>query len=102
MKEIELYLDFLKDEYGYDEEELIETKKEIINNFCGEHGLLYTTSGNATREFQLNINFGKRKLKWYVDDELIQEWDFTEEEFLDYLEDLDYQCLYSYFADYED
>lgn len=102
MKEIELYLDFLEYEYRYDEEELIETKKEIINNFCGEHGLLYTTSGNGTREFQLNINFGKRKLKWYVDDELIQEWDFTEEEFLNYLEDLDYQYLYSYFSDYED
>ena len=102
MREIELYLDFLRDEYRYDEEELIETKKEIINKFCGEHGLLYTTSGNGTKEFQLNINFGKRKLKWYVDDELIHEIQFTEEEFLNYLEDLDYQYLYSYFSDYED
>lgn len=102
MKEIELYLDFLEYEYRYDEEELIETKKEIINNFCGEHGLLYTTSGNGTKEFQLNINFGERKLRWYVDDELIHEIQFTEEEFLNYLEDLDYQYLYSYFSDYED
>lgn len=102
MKAVELYLDFISMEYGDTETELEEQRKEILNDFYGEHGLLYTTSGNGTKEFQLNINFGKRKLKWYVDDELIQEWDFTEEEFLNYLEDLDYQYLYSYFSDYED
>nr|WP_317279389.1 hypothetical protein [uncultured Fusobacterium sp.] len=101
-KEINLYLEFLASEYEYSEETIEEIKEEILNNFNEEHGLLYLTSRNDTREFQLNINFKEKTLKWYVDDELIHKILFTEKEFLDYLEDLDYQYLYSYFADYED
>lgn len=102
MKEIELYLDFLEMEYDYNKEMLKQIKEKILNNFNKEHGLLYITSRNDTKEFQLNINFEKRKLKWYIDNKLIQELEFTKEEFLNYLANLDYQYLYSYFSDYED
>lgn len=102
-KEINLYLEFLENEYEYSEETIEEIKKEIIENPNKEYGLAYTTDSIfGCTEFQVNINFFKREIIYYVNDEVEEIKQFSEEEFLSELNNLNYNDLMLYSLEYEE
>lgn len=112
-KYLELYLNFLKNEYYFDEfaeeydedteEKINKIKKEIIENPNKEYGLAYTTDSIfGCTEFQVNINFLKKQIMYYVNDEIVEIKNFSEEEFLSELNNLDYNDLMLYSLEYEE
>ena len=112
-KYLELYLNFLKHEYYFDEfteeydedteEKVNKIKKEIIENPNKEYGLAYTTDSIfGSTEFQVNINFLKREIIYYVNDEVKEIKKFSEEEFLSELNNLDYNDLMLYSLEFEE
>lgn len=76
-KAINLYLEFLENEY--EEENIEKIRDEILKNPLKDYSLAYTTNGMGTREFQININFTYKKVLYYVNDVKIKEETFTEE-----------------------
>lgn len=99
-KAINLYLEFLKNEY--EEENIEQIKEEILKNPLKDYSLAYSTNGMGTREFQININFTDKKVLYYVDDVKIKEEIFTEKEFIGFLKNLEFGWLIGEFSDYED
>ncbi|WP_177162292.1 hypothetical protein [uncultured Fusobacterium sp.] len=99
-KAINLYLEFLENEY--EEENIEEIREEILKKPLKDYSLAYSSNGMGTREFQVNINFSDRKVLYYVDDVKIKEETFTEEEFIGFLKNLEFDWLIGEFSDYED
>lgn len=99
-KAINLYLEFLENEY--EEKNIKEIREEILKNPLKDYSLAYSTNGMGTREFQVNINFTDKKVLYYVDDVKIKEESFIEEEFIGFLKNLEFDWLIGDFSDYED
>ena len=102
LEEINLYLEFLENEYSYQEKDLLERKKAILNYPIKDFSLAYTTDGNWTKEFQVNINFYERKIIYLVNFEKVKEEVFDKEEFLNFLKYLEYDSLIAEFSDFEE
>lgn len=99
-KAIKLYLEFLENEY--EEKNIKEIRKEILKNPLKDYSLAYSTNGMGTKEFQVNLNFVNRRVFYLVDDVKIKEKTFTDEEFIGFLKNLEFDWLIGEFSDYED
>lgn len=99
---LELYLEFLEREYGYDEDSLKERKEEILKSPFKDYSLAYSTNGMWTREFQVNINFSEKKAIYLVDNFKIKEENYTIDGFICFLGNLEFDRLIGEFFDYEE
>ena len=63
----------------------------------------YTTDSIfGCTEFQVNINFLKKQIMYYVNNGIVEIKKFSEEEFLSELNNLDYNDLMLYSLEYEE
>lgn len=100
---IELYSEFIQYEYGDTDEELKIIRDEILEEPDKNCGLLYTTYDSDDEEeveLQIEISFGLRKVSYFSNYDLVYEEEYTKKEFIEFLENLDFQELYSMAGDY--
>lgn len=93
---IKLYLEFLKNEQEYIEEDLKNIEKEIINNPNKNFGLISTTDMEEVRVLEVNINFKDKKLLYYVDNKIIEIEKYSLEEIKEVLKYVHYDDLKGY------
>ena len=98
---LELYLNFFKNEYNSTEEFLEQRKNEILTYPNEEYGLIYFLTENEEKEIVIEINFSLKRLAYFVDTNLVNDEEYTEEEFLELLKNMCFDSLISKFSEYE-
>ena len=98
---LKLYLDFFKNQYNSTEEFLEQRKKEILTYPNEEYGLIYFLTENEEKEIVIEINFSLKRLAYFVDTNLVNDEEYTEEDFLELLKNMSFDSLISKFSEYK-
>lgn len=96
---LELYLNFFKNEYNSTEEFLEQRKKEILTYPNEEYGLIYFL--DKEKEYVIEINFSLKRLAYFVNTDLVNDEEYTEEDFLELLKNMSFDSLISKFSEYK-
>ena len=103
MKElIEKYLDFIEREYGEIEEGKENRLNYILSHLDEEYGVAYTTNEQETKEFQVNVIFGKLKIYYYIDDILFDVEKYSQKDMKNIFEFAGFEEWFYDFPDEED
>lgn len=98
MSYLELYLNFFKNEYNSTEEFLEQRKNEILTYPNEEYGLVYFL--DEEKEYVIEINFSLKRLAYFVNTDLVNDEEYTEEDFLELLKNMNFDSLVSKFSEY--
>lgn len=96
---LKLYLDFFKNQYNSTEEFLEQRKKEILTYPNEEYGLIYFL--DKEKEYVIEINFSLKRLAYFVNTDLVNDEEYTEEDFLELLKNMSFDSLISKFSEYK-
>ena len=96
---LKLYLDFFKNQYNSTEKFLEQRKKEILTYPNEEYGLIYFL--DVEKEYVIEINFSLKRLAYFVNTDLVNDEEYTEEDFLELLKNMSFDSLISKFSEYK-
>lgn len=96
---LKLYLDFFKKQYNSTEKFLEQRKKEILTYPNEEYGLIYFL--DKEKEYVIEINFSLKRLAYFMNTDLVNDEEYTEEEFLELLKNMSFDFLISKFSKYK-
>ena len=96
---LKLYLDFFKNQYNSTEKFLEQRKKEILTYPNEEYGLIYFL--DKEKEYVIEINFSLKRLAYFVNTDLVNDEEYTEEDFLELLKNMSFDSLISKFSEYK-